>query len=338
MRLCQVKHIIPKIILSTGEPGGIGPDILIKGCYQSFAAALVVIGDPGMIAHRARRLGLDVRILECDGLPEAAIHQPGVLQVIPESLEDHSSPGQLNPGNSRYVVRCIDGAVDRCLSGQFDAMVTAPVHKGVINEAGISFSGHTEWIAKRTGVEQPVMLLAGANIKVCLATTHLSVRDVPDQITGDRLEKVLTVMLQEFRRLFGLERPKIGVCGLNPHAGEGGHLGTEEIDTIIPVIRKFQQAGHWVYGPFPADTIFTGKYLKQYHGILAMYHDQGLPVVKHAGFGEVVNVTLGLPIIRTSVDHGTALDLAGTGEANESSLVAAINLAIQLSGNQVSVS
>ncbi len=326
----------PKIIISTGEPGGIGPDILIKSGYRNFAAALVVIGDPGMIAQRARQLGVDIRIVECDGLPEAAIHQPGVLPVIPESLENPSRPGQLNPGNSRYVVRCIDSAVDRCLSRQFDAMVTAPVHKGVINEAGISFSGHTEWIAKRTGTEQPVMLLAGADIKVCLVTTHLSLRDVPDRVTDDRLERVLLVMLQEFRRLFGLEKPKIGVCGLNPHAGEGGHLGTEEIDTIIPVIQKLQQAGHRVDGPFPADTIFTGKYLEQYHGILAMYHDQGLPVIKHAGFGEVVNVTLGLPIVRTSVDHGTALDLAGTGEANESSLVAAINLAIQLSGTRAS--
>ena len=261
-------------------------------------------------------------------------HKPAQMKTINLSLAEQVVPGKLNPNNSSYVVQCINHAVDLCLSGEFDAMVTAPAHKAVINDAGIPFSGHTEWIADRTCSTQPVMMLANDQMRVCLVTTHLPLQNVAEQITISRIQSVLKVMSDDLSRLYGINHPRIGVCGLNPHAGEGGHLGREEIDTIEPAINLMRNSGYNLVGPLPADTAFTQSQLSQLDGVLAMYHDQGLPVIKHSGFGEVVNITLGLPIIRTSVDHGTALELAASGEANASSLISAINLAIEFANNR----
>ncbi|WP_424947180.1 4-hydroxythreonine-4-phosphate dehydrogenase PdxA [Candidatus Spongiihabitans sp.] len=333
---------LPKIIICSGEPAGIGPDIVIKAAQQGFDAALAVVGGLNLLRDRAELLGMALDFNEYEstdksnpghsgGHPEG---RSGRVSVIPLEVSTPVTPGKLDQKNSRYVTRCIDTAVDLCLSGEFDAMVTAPVHKGIINDAGIPFLGHTEWIAKRTGANQPVMMLANGTTRVCLVTTHLPLREVADHITGDRIQSVLKVMARDITALYGIDNPKIGICGLNPHAGEGGHLGKEEIEIIGPAISAMQQQGFNLIGPLPADTAFTQTQLSQLDGVLAMYHDQGLPVIKHSGFGEVVNVTLGLPIIRTSVDHGTALELAGSGLATESSLVAAINLAIEFAGNR----
>ena len=333
---------LSKIIICSGEPAGIGPDIVIKAAQQGFDATLAVVGDPNLLRDRAELLGiaLDINGYEStdksnsrylENCPRA---RSGRVSVIPLEVSTPVTPGKLDRKNSRYVIQCIDTAVDLCRSGEFDAMVTAPVHKGIINDAGIPFSGHTEWIAKRTGADQPVMMLANGTTRVCLVTTHLPLKDVPGQITVSRIKSVLEVMASSLTHLYRIPDPRIGVCGLNPHAGEGGHLGNEEIEIIQPAILEMRQQGLNLIGPLPADTAFTQTQLSQLDGVLAMYHDQGLPVIKHSGFGDAVNVTLGLPIIRTSVDHGTALELAGSGLATASSLVSAINLAIEFAGNQ----
>ena len=256
-------------------------------------------------------------------------HRPGFLEVIPSQLNATNPPGLLRKENVPYVLDTISKTVEGCLEGRFDAMVTGPVHKGNINDAGIPFSGHTEYIAELSG-GYPVMMLSATQLRVALVTTHLPLCEVSANISEDRLERVLLVLEQDLVNRFSIHRPCILVCGLNPHAGEGGHLGREEIEIISPVIEKLRNQNFNIVGPLPADTLFTEKYLKQADVILAMYHDQGLPVLKCLGFGQAVNITLGLPLIRTSVDHGTALDLAGTGAINTSSLVAAIETAIEM--------
>ncbi len=279
-----------------------------------------------MLEQRARLLGLQVR-LEDWSLGQGAATAAGALSVLHQPLAAESIPGQLNRANGAAVLQLINRAVDGCLAGTFSACITAPVQKSLIMEAGFDFTGHTEYIAARTHAPLPVMLLVAGELRVALATTHLPLRAVADALTTPGLLQVLTILAADLRRFWGLARARIAVCGLNPHAGEGGHLGDEEIRVIDPAIAQARAQGLDVHGPIPADTLFVPRHLKGYDAVLAMYHDQGLPVLKHAGFGEAVNVTLGLPIVRTSVDHGTALDLAGSGRADAGSLLAAITLA-----------
>ncbi len=321
-----------QIVISSGEPAGIGPDIVIQALQHPISGRLAVTGDPDLIQQRSTQLGIDTEISLVDDQSSIDSHEPGRIQVIPVALSAPVTAGELNPDNSRYVIDCIDQAVDLCQVHCFQGMVTAPVHKGVINDGGIRFSGHTEWIAERTRCAQPVMMLASDSLRVCLATTHLPLHQVPQNITRHGIKAVIEVMHSGISTLYGIPAPVIGVCGLNPHAGEGGHLGTEETTIIEPVLNRLRRKGLNLVGPLPADTIFTRQVSSALDGVLAMYHDQGLPVIKHSGFGTVVNITLGLPIIRTSVDHGTALDLAGTGTASETSLLSAINLALKFAG------
>lgn len=321
---------LKKIVVSCGEPAGIGPDIVVKALQHPFNAQVIAIGDPDLLEQRARNIGIEISVEKYSFNDEIVDHQRrNNAMVIPVDLAHPVIAGELNVDNSDYVVRCVDRAANLCMNGEADAMVTAPIHKGIINQSGVTFSGHTEFIAELTDSSQPVMMLANGNLRVCLATTHLPLKDVSRHITKERLISVIKVMTTDISKLYGIGSPVIGVCGLNPHAGESGHLGSEEIEVIEPTLNELRDQGLNLVGPLPADTAFTQDKLKQFDGILAMYHDQGLPVIKHSGFGEVVNVTLGLPIIRTSVDHGTALDIAGTGDANESSLIVAIELAIE---------
>ncbi|MXZ81570.1 MAG: 4-hydroxythreonine-4-phosphate dehydrogenase PdxA [Gammaproteobacteria bacterium] len=318
----------PSIVISSGEPAGIGPDICLAASMQPFPARLAFVADPDLVASRARLLGLEVDIREIVPDDELPVHCPGVMQILPDRAPCPTVPGRLNPLNGAHVTAIIDEAINRCSAGKCDAMVTAPVQKSVINDAGIPFTGHTEWIAARTGTEYPVMMLANDRLRVCLATTHIPLRQVPESITEEGLCRTLDIIHSDMKRLFGIGNSRIAVCGLNPHAGEAGHLGSDEADIIEPAIARMKNEGLHIVGPVPADTAFTARSLGGYDVILAMYHDQGLPVIKHSGFGEIVNITMGLPIIRTSVDHGTALDLAGTGRAEHSSLCAAIDMAI----------
>ncbi len=317
---------LPRLILTPGEPAGIGPDLIIQLAQGPIAAQMAVVADPQLLRERAERLGLPLRLIAAGD----AGHLPGTLQVHPVETAAPVNPGQLDPANAGYVLHTLRVAARACLSGGADAMVTAPVHKGVINEAGVPFSGHTEFLAELCGTPLPVMLLAAPRLRVALATTHLPLSAVPAAITRDGLTAVLKILDHDLRSKFGIARPRILVCGLNPHAGEGGHLGREEIDTIIPALAALRAEGLDLVGPLPADTLFTTQGLAGADAVLAMYHDQGLPVLKSSGFGEAVNITLGLPIIRTSVDHGTALELAGSGRADTGSLRAAIEAAIQL--------
>ena len=319
---------LPCIALTPGEPAGIGPDLCVQLAQLPQICRLVAVADPQLLLDRAGLLGLRLEIDIFDpALPRPP--QPGRLSVLPVKLAATVECGQLNPANSAYVLDCIRIAALACLHGQFAAMVTAPVHKGVINAAGIAFSGHTEFIADISG-GQPVMMLATPGLRVALVTTHLPLAQVSAAITAETLTAVIKVLDRELRLRFGLINPKILVCGLNPHAGENGYLGREEIDIIIPALEKLRLAGINLQGPLPADTLFTPKYLHSADLVLAMYHDQGLPVLKHMGFGEAVNITLGLPLIRTSVDHGTALDLAGSGQANLGSLKFALQSALEM--------
>jgi len=318
-----------KVIISSGEPAGIGPDITIKAMSQSLKGAIAVLGDPELFQRRAKQINVDVNLSILDHPSQVKQHIPGLVQIIPVKTRQLPKPGNLNRQNSQYVLNMVNHAVDYCLNSDFDAMVTAPIQKSIINDAGIVFSGHTEWIAERTKSVQPVMMLVNERLRVCLVTTHLPLNKVAQYITQDKIESVLHVLHRDLKKLYKLPSPVIGVCGLNPHAGENGHFGTEELNIISPVIKKLSKQKMKLVGPLPADTAFTQSTLSTLDAILTMYHDQGLPVIKHSSFGEVVNVTLGLPIIRTSVDHGTALDLAGTGMASEQSLVTAIKLALQ---------
>ena len=330
--------MIPRIAITPGEPAGIGPDIVLAIARQAWEAELVAICDPGLLRERAALLGLDVTldILDLEQQPQP--HQPGQLKVLPIPLTVPCQPGQLNPRNASSVVVTLHSAVEGCLNGDFAAMVTAPVQKSVINDAGIPFSGHTELLAEATDTGQVVMMLATRELRVALATTHLPLSAVPDAISETLLIDTLTILHTDLRNKFGIEQPRIAVLGLNPHAGEGGHMGLEEIDIIIPTLERLRARGMQLQGPLPADTAFNPKILENCDAVFAMYHDQGLPTLKYAGFGKAVNITLGLPIIRTSVDHGTALDLAGSGSADSGSLATALELAIEMAHRRTSKS
>ena len=320
----------PRLLLTPGEPAGIGPDLAVMLAQQPLDAALVAACDPGLLEARAAQLNLPLRLRLLESPAAAQPHRPGELQILPVPLAAPTQAGRLDPRNAPYVLETLRLATRQVLSGAADALVTAPVHKGVINDAGVAFTGHTEFLAQLCGAPTPVMMLAAGSLRVALATTHLPLREVPDAITREGLEAVLRVLHHDLRTRFGLPAPRILVCGLNPHAGEGGHLGREEIEVIAPVLERLRGEGMQLTGPLPADTLFTPRLLAQADAVLAMYHDQGLPVLKHAGFGEAVNITLGLPIIRTSVDHGTALELAGSGRAENGSLRAALRVALDL--------
>ena len=321
----------PRIIVSSGEPAGIGPDLCLTLSQMNLPCHLVVLADPDLLQQRAQQLGLslDIRLYTPDHDQDLPLHTAGQLSVWPIKLRVPCQCGELNKANSPYVLEILNTAVNACLYGPFDAMVTAPVHKGIMNDAGFDFTGHTEFIAIRCGA-QPVMMLATPGLRVALVTTHLPLANVSQAITQELLRSVILVLDHDLRQRFGIAHPRILVCGLNPHAGENGHLGHEEISIIQPCLLNLSKEGIIVEGPLPADTVFTPKYMEQADVILAMYHDQGLPVLKHLGFGNAVNVTLGLPIVRTSVDHGTALDLAGTGLADPGSLIFAIETALAM--------
>ncbi|SDT87430.1 4-hydroxythreonine-4-phosphate dehydrogenase PdxA [Halopseudomonas salegens] len=321
---------VAAIALTAGEPAGIGPDLCLQLASEPCAHERVVIADPNLLAERAALLGLQVSISPFDpGRPPRA-QAAGELSVLPVRLAAPCHPGKLDPANGRYVLETLRLAGEGCMRGHFAAIVTAPVHKGVINEAGVPFSGHTEFFAELTGTEQVVMMLACPGLRVALATTHLPLRAVADAITPALLERVLRILQHDLQTKFGIRQPRILVCGLNPHAGEDGHLGREELDIIIPLLMRLRSEGMDLVGPLPADTLFTPKHLQSADAVLAMYHDQGLPVLKHKGFGQAVNITLGLPIIRTSVDHGTALDLAASGRADVGSLRVALHTASEM--------
>ena len=323
------------LAVTSGEPAGIGPDLCLQLARgpQANKQILVVLADRALLQQRAALLGLYVQLHDYDAQQISPLPQ-GHLFVLHVPVAQHVQAGKLNPANSHYVLDLLSSALQGCRSGEFCGMVTSPVHKGIINDAGIHFTGHTEFLAEQTHTAQVVMMLAGGGLRVALATTHLALREVQDAITPALLESVLRIIRHDFARRFGIANPRILVAGLNPHAGEGGYLGREEIDIMIPVLDKLRAQGMNVSAPLPADTLFTPQRLAQCDCILAMYHDQGLPVLKHVSFGRGVNVTLGLPIIRTSVDHGTALELAGTGRADVGSLLEAIQMAAEMARNE----
>ena len=322
--------MIPRLVVTSGEPAGIGPDILLAAAAKPQPAQLVGLGDKALLAARAQQLGLDVTLVPYSSTEPTAPHQPGELLLVDVPLAVTSQPGTLDPRNASQVLAQLDLAIELCRSRECQGMVTSPVQKSVINDAGIPFSGHTEYLANAFHVSDVVMLLASGALRVALATTHLPLRDVPDAINQPLIEHTLTVIDRALSQQFGIDQPRITVLGLNPHAGESGHLGREDLEVIAPACLTMQAQGVAVLGPLSADTAFTAHRRGETDAYLAMFHDQGLPVLKALGFGDAVNVTLGLPIIRTSVDHGTALELAGTGQASASSLQAAITLAEQL--------
>ncbi len=320
--------LIPKLFITAGEPAGIGPDLCVQIAQQALSCQLTVVADRDLLSERAQKLELPLQVVEAD--PEDTHpHQAGKLRVLHVPVHNPVIAGKLDVANAAYVLETLQHAVKACMTRVADAMVTAPVHKGIISQSGIQFSGHTEYLSELTG-SQAVMMLVGGGMRVTLATTHLPLKDVSAAITPARLEQRLRIIHHDLVARFAIEHPCIAVAGLNPHAGESGHLGREEIDVIIPVLEKLRAEGMNLLGPLPADTLFNPPQLKGYDCIFAMYHDQGLPVLKHASFGSGVNVSLGLPIIRTSVDHGTALDLAGTGQADPGSMRAAIQMALTL--------
>jgi 4-hydroxythreonine-4-phosphate dehydrogenase len=321
------------LALSPGEPSGIGPDVLVQLVQQIQQQQFIAFADPDMLAARAALLNLPLSLVEVKDDFVSSI--PGELAIVPIKVAMPVEPGVLNRANAPYVLNCLDAAIASCEQGICHAMVTGPVQKSIINDAGIRFSGHTEYLAEKTKSGTLVMMLATEQLRVALATTHLPLRDVPDAISAELLRSVIDVLYKDLQDKFGIKLPTILVSGLNPHAGEGGHLGREEIDIIEPVISQYREAGFNLVGPLPADTLFTQKYLRGADAVLVMYHDQGLPVLKYQGFGRAANITLGLPFIRTSVDHGTALDLAGTGSADIGSLQTAIKVAVQMASNQI---
>ncbi len=317
------------LAITPGEPAGIGPDLCIQYAQQAHDFQMVLIADPELIRERAEQLRQSIELIEFHD----SISRPsgmGRLYYRAVSLAQPAVPGLLNVNNADYILKTLDIAIQGCLNNTFDALVTGPIHKGIINQSGIPFTGHTEYLAQQTATDKVVMMLASDAMRVALATTHLPLKEVSDAITKDSLRQVISILNQELKDKFSIHNPRILICGLNPHAGEEGHLGREEIDVIIPVINELNAQGFKLRGPLPADTLFNKKYLSQADAVLAMYHDQGLPVLKYQGFGRAVNITLGLPIIRTSVDHGTALDLAATGRASTGSLHYAINVARQM--------
>jgi 4-hydroxythreonine-4-phosphate dehydrogenase len=315
----------PLVALTAGEPAGIGPDLCVLLASRPLPGRVVIVGDREVLSDRARARGLPFQAPDYAGRDAA-----GQVSVLSIPAAAPVVAGRLEAANGAHVVKLLDRALEGCLSGEFDAMVTAPVQKSTINDAGIAFSGHTEYLAQRTGTPRVVMMLVGGGLRVALATTHLALADVPRAIAREPLAATLRILDGDLRRRFGIERPRILVAGLNPHAGEAGYLGREEIDVIGPVVAALSAEGMAVSGPYPADTLFTPAMLARADATLAMYHDQGLPVLKHASFGRGVNVTLGLPVVRTSVDHGTALDRAGSGEVDAGSLDEALALAFEL--------
>ncbi|MEY0977543.1 MULTISPECIES: 4-hydroxythreonine-4-phosphate dehydrogenase PdxA [Providencia] len=325
-----MKKQIKPVVITPGEPAGVGPDLLIQLAQQQWPVELVACADPDLLLQRAKALNLPLTLTEYSPNSINEVQPAGHLSVLPVHLATPAKAGVLNVDNGQYVVESLAKACDGCLNGEFSALVTGPVHKGIINDAGMSFSGHTEFFAQRSGCERVVMMLATEELRVALATTHLPLKDVSAAITQQSLHEVITILHHDLQTKFGIKKPAIYVCGLNPHAGEGGHMGTEEIDTIEPALESLRTKGINLIGPLPADTLFQAKYLDHADAVLAMYHDQGLPVLKYQGFGRAVNITLGLPFIRTSVDHGTALELAGTGHADAGSFITALKLAIQM--------
>jgi 4-hydroxythreonine-4-phosphate dehydrogenase len=320
-------------VVTSGEPAGIGPDACVMLAQDNWRADLVVAADASLVKSAAAALGIALAVELYDPAAPPTPHRPGVLKVLHIPTPQPVVAGALDPHNAGYVIAMLDRACDGCMNGEFAAMVTAPVQKSTLMDAGFEFTGHTEYLAARTRAALPVMLLKSERLAVALVTTHLPLSDVPRAITPQRLRATLKIVHSDFERHFGMAAPRLAVLGLNPHAGESGHLGREEIEVIEPVIRELRSSGLDVRGPYPADTAFTPQLLAAADVVVAMYHDQGLPVVKHDGFGHAVNVTLGLPILRTSVDHGTALGLARTGKADSGSLRAALGLAIELAGH-----
>jgi 4-hydroxythreonine-4-phosphate dehydrogenase len=318
------------IAITPGEPAGIGPDLVIALAQQELQHQVVVIADPNLLLARAKQLNVSLKLREIDFSKIAQPNAAGELTILPVPLAEKVEPGKLNVKNAPYVLQCLDAAIDGCMQQHFAAMVTGPVQKSVINNAGIHFTGHTEYLADKTHTKKVVMMLATEGLRVALATTHLPLKDVAAAINAQELEEVIVILHHDLQTVFGIPHPHILVAGLNPHAGESGHLGREEIDIIEPVLKQLRLRGINLSGPLPADTLFTPKYLDHADAVLAMYHDQGLPVLKYKGFGHAANITLGLPLIRTSVDHGTALDLAATGKADMGSLLAALNYAIAM--------
>lgn len=335
---------LPRLALTAGEPAGIGPELIAKLAAGDIGADLVAIVDPDLLASAARAARIALNIVPYDPLQTVSARAPGTIRVAALSLHVAATPGTLDPRNCAYVLATLARAADGASNGEFDAIVTAPVHKGVINDAGVPFTGHTEFFARRAGRDVVMMLVAPgvagtaseSPLRVALATTHIPLAAVPAAIKRPTLVRALRILCDELIARFGLATPRIAVLGLNPHAGEGGHMGREEIDEITPAILQLRAAGFDVQGPIPADTAFVPSQLARYDAVLAMYHDQGLPVLKAVGFGHAVNVTLGLPYVRTSVDHGTALDLAGSNRADAGSLVAATQLALDLARASVS--
>lgn len=324
--------VLPRLAVTAGEPAGVGPELLIRLAATPLAANFVAVTDRGLLERAAKRCGTDIELIDDDG---GAIRQrhPGSLRIqhIPLGVEER--PGQPDPRNARHVLTTLAEAADGCMSGRYEAVVTAPLQKSSINDAGIRFSGHTEFFAERSRSDV-VMMLASPELRVALATTHLPLAAVPATITAESLTRTLRIVHAELRDKFGFAEPRIAVLGLNPHAGEGGHLGREELDTIIPVLERLRAEGFKLIGPLPADTAFVPAQRSGYDAVIAMYHDQALPVLKSEAFDRTVNLTLGLPFIRTSVDHGTALDLAGSGRADPSSLIAAAHMALELAARR----
>ena len=322
--------MLPRIVVTAGEPSGIGPDLVLQLAEQNWPVELVICSDLSVLKQRAKQLNKQITFIEYDCKNTQQSTGNGQLTVAHIDTKEAVEAGKLNPNNGLHVLETLRFASQGCLSGEFSAVVTAPVHKGVINDAGVPFSGHTEFFAEQAGAELVVMMLATTGLRVALATTHLPLSAVPSAITEPLLVNIITILNDELKTKYNIQTPRIYVCGLNPHAGEGGHMGREEIEVIEPTLDKLRAQGILLEGPLPADTLFQDKYLQQADAVLAMYHDQGLPVLKYKGFGQSVNITLGLPFIRTSVDHGTALDLAGTGKADPSSLHCAVNEAITM--------
>ena len=320
-----------KIAISVGEPAGIGPDILIQTVQKQRKDLLIAYADPDLITERARLLKLPLKLTD----PESKdAYSPGTLSIVPHKLALPCRPGMLNPENSEYVLKCLDAAMDSCVKNETEALVTAPIQKSVIRDANIKFTGHTEYLANKLGTSNQVMMLASDHLRVALVTTHIPLNKVSNSITKEKLIRTIKILNTDLINKFQISRPKILVCGLNPHAGESGYLGTEETKIITPTLRELSTRGIDVVGPLSADTIFNEVNIKQADAFVAMYHDQGLPVIKSLNFGEITNITLGLPIIRTSVDHGTALDLAGTGKSIYKSFEKAVHLASELARNR----
>lgn len=326
----QTESNTPRVVITPGEPAGIGPDLVIALAQQAWPVELVICADPDLLLSRALQLSMPLTLRGYQPSQPAQPQQAGSLTILPIAAPATIIPGQLNVANSAYVVETLARACDGCLNGEFAALITGPVHKGIINDAGVPFSGHTEFFADRSRCDRVVMMLATEELRVALATTHLPLAAVSAAITRQSLHEVITILHHDLQTKFGIAQPQIYVCGLNPHAGEGGHMGREELDVINPALDELRQQGITLVGPLPADTLFQPKYLQHADAVLAMYHDQGLPVLKYQGFGRAVNITLGLPFIRTSVDHGTALELAATGSADPGSFITALNLAIKM--------